>query len=372
MDNLTHSLIGLTAAKAGLERLSPYAVPICVLAANAPDADIVTRLAGSSIYLHQHRGISHSIVGTLVIALVLPLLFYGFDRLYARWRGVPPRAKLGGLTLASLVTCVSHPLLDWTNNYGVRPFLPWQPTWYYGDLIFIIDPWLWLSLGGACFLLTAKSRPRLFVWAILAVILTAVLFLLPSLAGFDYPLSSKVLWVAGLAGWITAYLFRAGDLWGRTVAVIALALIIAYWGALSVFHQRAFQQLEQIAGEMVAPEERAALKMAAMPLLGTPLRWMGVIITPREAYRLNLDVGGRVYARESFPHPQGREAELAAIAARDPRARIFLEFSRFPLIDVRTDCASQTLVQFADLRYTQPGGRGGSFNLEVKVQGDAR
>ena len=44
MDNLTHSLVGLAAAKAGLERLSPGATTLCVLATNAPDADVVVGL----------------------------------------------------------------------------------------------------------------------------------------------------------------------------------------------------------------------------------------------------------------------------------------------------------------------------------------
>src|SRR5918998_1153671 len=65
MDNLTHSLVGLVAAKAGLERLSPGATAVCVLAANAPDADILAALGGKWFYLHHHRGITHSIVGTL-------------------------------------------------------------------------------------------------------------------------------------------------------------------------------------------------------------------------------------------------------------------------------------------------------------------
>jgi inner membrane protein len=46
MDNLTHSFLGLAAAKAGLEKLSPGATALCVLAANAPDADIVVLAFG--------------------------------------------------------------------------------------------------------------------------------------------------------------------------------------------------------------------------------------------------------------------------------------------------------------------------------------
>ncbi|MEP6743530.1 MAG: metal-dependent hydrolase, partial [bacterium] len=77
MDNLTHSLVGLAAAKAGLEKLSPSATALCILAANSPDADILTLAGGRWTYLQNHRGITHSLLGTIALALALPLVFYG-------------------------------------------------------------------------------------------------------------------------------------------------------------------------------------------------------------------------------------------------------------------------------------------------------
>ena len=44
---------------------------------------------------------------------------------------------------------LTHPVLDWLNNYGIRLLMPFSPRWFYGDAVFIIDPWLWLALGGA-------------------------------------------------------------------------------------------------------------------------------------------------------------------------------------------------------------------------------
>ena len=46
MDNLTHSLVGLTASKAGLESLSPATSVVCILVANAPDVDLVSGIFG--------------------------------------------------------------------------------------------------------------------------------------------------------------------------------------------------------------------------------------------------------------------------------------------------------------------------------------
>jgi inner membrane protein len=171
MDNLTHSLIGLAAAKAGLEKLSPGTTTLCVLAANAPDADIAVLIfRGRWVFLQQHRGISHSIVGALAFAVALPLVFYLGDRLIARFRQRKPKLKLWGLLLASLLVTATHPIMDWTNNYGMRFLLPWNPRWFYGDFVFIIDPFIWMVLGGAAFLLTSKTRKHVITWILIALV----------------------------------------------------------------------------------------------------------------------------------------------------------------------------------------------------------
>ena len=89
---------------------------------------------------------------------MLPSVLYGFERAIAKWRKRPPRIQYRGLVLASLIAAATHPLMDWTNNYGVRPLLPWDGRWFYGDLVFIVDPYLLLILGAAGFLLTSNRR----------------------------------------------------------------------------------------------------------------------------------------------------------------------------------------------------------------------
>ncbi len=87
MDNLTHSLVGLAASKSGLERLSPGATAVCILAANAPDSDIIALFAGGRwAFLNYHRGITHSMAGTLGVALLLPLIFHFLDGFIAKIR----------------------------------------------------------------------------------------------------------------------------------------------------------------------------------------------------------------------------------------------------------------------------------------------
>src|ERR1044071_1277707 len=158
MDNLTHSLVGLTAARAGLEKLSPGATALCLLAANAPDADVVVLAFGDRwTVLQHHRGITHAIVGVIALAFVLPLIFYVVDLLWSRFRKRQPTVNFKGLLLASFIVSATHPLLDWTNSYGIRFLLPWNERWFYGDLVFIVDPLIWLILGVASFLLYVKK-----------------------------------------------------------------------------------------------------------------------------------------------------------------------------------------------------------------------
>src|SRR5262252_9281606 len=175
MDNLAHSLVGLTAAKAGLGRCSPYATTVCVISANAADADFVSLFFGDRwTLLQHHRGITHSLVGTLGVGLLVPTIAFLIERVVYRLRGRAPRIRFGGLLLASSIAAATHPLMDWTNNYGLRPLLPWSGRWFYGDLVFIVDPFIWLMLGLAAFLLTANSPAQKIAWSVLGAFATAI------------------------------------------------------------------------------------------------------------------------------------------------------------------------------------------------------
>jgi inner membrane protein len=373
MDNLTHSLVGFAIAKAGLERASVSSTTVCIVAANAPDLDIVTAFKGSWTYLHNHRGITHSIIGTLALALIIPLLFWLVDWIIARIKRRPSREHFRGLLLASLIASASHPLLDWTNNYGVRPLLPWSRQWYYGDLVFIADPWLWLSLGGAVFLLTAHTKWRLAAWTALALIITTALLILPARAGAAYPTVSLALWFFGLAGLIFAHRARLAHRWGAAIAVVALALVIVYWAALSVLHVQALARAQTIAMRLAQPNGETPLRLAAMPVLANPLRWRCVAETTQSTFRFEVALGEKDEAAEvsdvaRYENPQGEAARLIGRAMDDERAAIFLDFARFPVTRVEGDCVSRALVQFADLRYTEPGNTGrGNFSLNVPV-----
>lgn len=387
MDPFTHTLVGLTAAKAGLERVSPLATTVCMLAANSPDSDIIVRfILGPADYLHHHRGITHSIVGVLALAVILPSIIWGGEQLFARLRKTKPKTRYRGLLIASLIVTATHPLMDWTNNYGVRPFLPWSGRWYYGDLVFIVDPYMLLLAGGAAFIGTRKGWPKMIPWMLLWSGFVALTFLVasrrdPSLVGITV---AQVVLIVGGISLIAVRVLKLARGREGIVARAALAAIVVYWVTLAFIHQAAYKQGNELAVRATATLGERVNRLAAMPTLANQLRWLCVAETDRAIYRFYVNVtdsssgtpaivdGYKVdsaQAMERFEKPTGRGAELGALAARDRYANVLLNFARFPITRVANEnCVGQTIVQIADLRYIEPGAARGSFSLNVPVE----
>jgi hypothetical protein len=58
---------------------------------------------------------------------------------------------------------------------------------------------------------------------------------------------------------------------------------------------------------------------------------------------------------------------------KDRRAEALLRFARFPIEHVNADnCVGQALVQFADLRYTEPGRGRANFSVNIPVDCPSR
>lgn len=150
MDNLTHSLVGAVMGQAGLKKTTGLAMPALIIGANLPDVD-----AACFIWLHgtEHlafrRGITHGPPALVLLPLILAGLLWGFDRWQTK-RGTRPEGRLpvrfGWLYAMAFVGCLSHPFFDWLNVYGIRLLEPFSSQWFYGDTLFIIDPWLWAML----------------------------------------------------------------------------------------------------------------------------------------------------------------------------------------------------------------------------------
>ncbi len=152
MDNLTHSLVGALLGQMGLKRKTGLAMPTLIIAANIPDIDAVATLLGGYQHLAIRRGITHGPIAMLL----LPLLLWGAMLWFDAWqtrRGKRPEKRLpvhkGWLLALAFIGCLSHPLFDWFNSYGIRLLEPFSSQWFYGDTLFIIDVWIWaVGLGG--------------------------------------------------------------------------------------------------------------------------------------------------------------------------------------------------------------------------------
>lgn len=153
MDNLCHTLAGWALSEAGLKKRTPLGVAALLIGANVADVDALAYLKGTLAALTFRRGLTHGIVATALWPFVVTGLLLAWDRAVRRSRRPEaPPARPGPLLLLSAIGVLSHPLLDLLNTYGVRLLSPFSDRWFYGDALFIVDPWLWLLLGGGAFL----------------------------------------------------------------------------------------------------------------------------------------------------------------------------------------------------------------------------
>src|SRR5215510_6041489 len=129
MFNSTHTFVGLAIARTGVDKWVRYATATAVIAANLPDVDIVAALSGTPSYIDFHRGITHSLIGVPILALLLAAAMYPFSGKFRKTYAI------------ALIAMATHPLLDFTNSYGWRPFVPFNGRWFYGDILFVFDPY---------------------------------------------------------------------------------------------------------------------------------------------------------------------------------------------------------------------------------------
>lgn len=159
VDNLTHTLVGAALGYAGLNRRTGLAMPALMVAANLPDIDVACGLFGEG--LSGRRGWTHGPVGLLVLPAMLALVLAWYDRWQERTGRRPPSrapVQLKALMLLSYIGAISHPVLDLMNSWGIRLLMPFSERWFYGDALFIADPWIWLALGGGIWLSRQRAR----------------------------------------------------------------------------------------------------------------------------------------------------------------------------------------------------------------------
>jgi inner membrane protein len=148
MDNVCHTLVGAALAQSGLKRRTALGTATLMIGANFPDIDVLAVPLGHGVDFR--RGWTHGVLALVV----LPFVLTGMMLVWSRWVAkhgprmeTPPGAVPRQLLLLSAIAILTHPALDWMNEYGMRWLMPFSGRWFYGDTLFIVDPWLWGVLG---------------------------------------------------------------------------------------------------------------------------------------------------------------------------------------------------------------------------------
>ncbi len=302
MDLLTHTLVGGALNRAGFNKWCPRAAVTLVLAANAPDIDIVFAGGGSLNYLEHHRGYTHSFAFAPVLALLVVVVV-----LLARPGRVEWKRDWWRMWAAAGAGILTHLLLDWTNVYGIRLMLPFSSGWHRLDITHIVDVWIWLILAMA----------------------------------FVAPFISKL---------VSAEIGAQAPS-GRGAAWLALILLLAYEGGRFQLHSRAVQILESRIYEGSAPA-----RVMAMPDPVNPLRWTGLVESADfwSIQKVNLGTefdpaAGRLLYK---PDP----APMLEIARKTLTLQRFLAFSQAPYWQLipATEPDKGTRVEVMDLRFGAP------------------
>jgi len=228
VDNLTHSFVGAALAELAL-RDGPTPAPrrlflaAGVVASNFPDVDLLyVGITPPPLgYLLHHRGHTHTLVGLLAQAALLVFLWYLLPA--TRRLAAADRTRLLALIVVSLA---GHLLMDASNTYGVHPFYPFDSRWYYGDAIFIFEPWLWIVLGAAA---ATNARHRLNRAGLVALVLLPPIFLV----SLDV-ISAGTLGALVATGLVLAWAGRSLSPRARAAAALAAsALFVAMMLGLS-------------------------------------------------------------------------------------------------------------------------------------------
>jgi len=295
MDPLCHTLVGAALASTGLERKTRFGRATLILGANLPDVDVASYAWGETAALGFRRGTTHGILALIVLPLLLAGAMALAGRLSRPARGPVPAVDFNWLLALSAISVVSHPILDFLNVYGVRWLMPFDDTWFYGDVLYIVDPWM---------------------WAILALTLVA-------------------------ARWRKS---RASQRVIGRPACVGLFAVLVYVGAMVAGASYSRRAVEAGLGGAEIPR----LMVAPIPV--DPFT-RTVVIDEKSAYRLGVvKLLPSVHLRLDEQRIPKGEAAQARLAAATDAGRIFLHWARFPFFEV-DDSSGEHAVYIIDARY---------------------
>jgi inner membrane protein len=295
VDNLCHSLVGMALSRAGLNKRTALATSTLVIANNLPDIDVGV-FATSTLAMSFRRGWTHGVLAQATLPIVLTGAMLLYDR-YRKKASPDDRVNAGQILLLSYIGVLLHVFMDFTNSYGVRLLMPFSDRWFYGDALYIVDPWLYLVLGVGWLL--AKRNPRA---ARIGVALAAI----------------------------------------YVVAMLASNLIAR----------------REVANGIVRAGRPAETRFMVTPVVVNPFRREVVIDFGDRYEKGNLWFDPMPHFRPAgFGIEKGFELPEVQQALQSPLARSYLRWSRFPFIQVNPADGS---VLINDYRYANVGPYGWS------------
>src|ERR1700728_50649 len=286
MEPVTHFLPGACLGRSGFNRKTAYATLAMTLAAEAPDLDMLWGFRGPVAELQHHRGWTHTLVGAPVVALAT----VGFVWLLHRWRKKPPviPPRWGLLFVFAWIAALSHILLDYTVNYGGRPFFPFNPKWYAWGVVFIVDPWILLVL-------------------VLALLIPGIL----ALADREIGARKKP--------------FR-----GRPWAVAALVFMVLWWGLRNAERGHALALVRT-----AAFTREPLIRSAAEPHMLDPFRWHMILETEDYYQTAEVRTIGDQVVTDDYADVIYKTPVTPAVAAAKESylGRVYLDWSRWPVTE---------------------------------------
>jgi inner membrane protein len=311
LEPVTHFLTGACLGRAGFNRKTALATATMTLAAEAPDLDVLSRFRGPVFGFAHHRGFTHSLLGLFLVSGFV----VGFMYLLWRLRGrpikdpkLPPR--WGMLFLFAYIAGLSHLLLDYTNNYGLRPFWPFWEKWYSWDIVFIFEP-------------------VMFGLLMLGLIVPSLFSLINEEVGA-----------------------RDRGPKGRVAAIAALVGVLLMYGVRDYEHRRAVEAMNARTYQSADP-----VRASAYPTMINPFQWYGVAET-RDFFAL-VPVDSRI--PEVDPRSQmelrykPEETPVTLAAKRSYLGRIYLDWAAYPITETEALDNGGYLVEFEDLRFWYSG-----------------
>ena len=274
--------------------------------------DVLAYLWGPEADLAFRRGWTHGVLALVLWPFALTGVLLLLDRALQQLRraSLPSGVRPRQLLLLSAIAILSHPILDTLNTYGMRWLMPFDGRWFYGDTLFIVDPWAWLVLGLGVFL--------------------------------------------------------SGRIAGPTPARVALWLVFGYAAGMAVgavaARRVARAQMELVSGEPVT-------RLLVSPVPVNPFR-RSVVAEQGEVYRtaeFNWLATPHLRPGTLRTFPKGpREHPAVRAAAGTTSGRRFLGWARFPAFEVVQAADGGTVVHIVDLRYAdRPGVRFGAISIPI-------